>query len=106
MIWNSYGTAFTYIAICIYKNYSYGMKEGQGAKGDTFGEKAFRLFQDKFGSVFSEESKEAFISAFFSRLITGAFTDWMTENQRKEVIKVYTENNNISVEKTTELFDE
>ena len=42
----------------------------------------------------------------FSKLIKGSFTDGMTEGQRKEVIKVYAEdNNNISVEKVTELFD-
>ena len=40
IISNSHEIAFTYIANCIYKNYSYGMKEGQGAKGDTFGEKS------------------------------------------------------------------
>ena len=52
---NSLETAFTDISISINKNYIYDIKE-------TLGGKEFKLFQDTFGSWFSEESKESFLS--------------------------------------------
>ena len=103
---NSLETAFTDIANVIDPNYTYGMQEGQGIdENDTFRNKAVKLFKDVYGSAISNESKEAFVTAFFSTLITGAFTDQLTDKQRKDVIKAYAQDNNISEEKATKLFD-
>ena len=49
--------------------------------------------------------KRSIYKWYFQCIIIGSFTDWMTESQRKEVIEASAEDNNISVEKATELFD-
>ena len=69
------------------------MKEGKGATGDTFGEKNFSYF------------KKYLDYKWFQYIIIGTFIDGMIERQRKEAIKTYSEDNNISVKKAIELFD-
>ena len=75
MVWGIHKWKYVWyctdIANCIDKNFTYGIKEGQGERGKTFREKRFKSFQDTFGSGFSEESKEAFIIALFIKLTTG-----------------------------------
>ena len=85
--------------------YTYGMKEGEGLHEDTLLENVWKLFTDIHKSNFSQESGEAFISAFFSTLITGGFADAMTTSERNKVINEYAKENKISKEKATELFD-
>lgn len=102
---NGLETALTDIVNAINPSYAYGMEEGQGLTESTFGKNALKLFQDTFKSAFSKESNEAFVSAFFSTLITGAIADTMTNAERNQVIKAYAKDNNITTEQATKLFD-
>lgn len=100
---NVLDTTFTDTLNYVMPEYTYGMKEGQGLReADNI---LWKQIKDIVGSSTSEESKEAFITSLISTFITGATTDYANTQQRNEIIKGYAQDNNISVEKATQLFD-
>ena len=75
-------------------DYNYGMEEQTG-----------NIFKDTKNAIFSNDSLTSFISASLTSAIVNGGNTFITEKQKKSIIKAYANDNNMSYEEAKKMFN-
>lgn len=77
------------------RDYDYGMEEQTG-----------NIFKDTKNAVLSEDSLASFISASLTSAIINGGNTFITESQKKDIIKAYASDNNMTIDEVTDKFND
>lgn len=76
------------------KNYNYGMEDQTG-----------NIIKDSKNAILSDDSLESFVSATLTSAILGGANTIINNEQKKDIIKTYANEHNMSVDEATKMFN-
>lgn len=76
------------------KNYNYGMEDQTG-----------NIIKDSKNAILSDDSLESFVSATLTSAILGGANTMINNEQKKDIIKTYANEHNMSVDEATKMFN-